>query len=297
MSKIISFSIVMSFLGLWIKNFMSHDLQTIVGFLLVFSFGILHGANDLMLIQKTLPNKKNNTTIQILALYLFFVGLGILLFYLFPFFSLLLFILVSGYHFGEQHWQLDCPDRKKRFLVFFQTAYGLLVLSILFLFHPLEVDQIIFNISDWNIPFDWLRYFFYGTVFATLLGGIILYVSKIKWKKPLFQELILFLVFSILFKTSSLIWGFALYFVIWHSIPSMLDQIQFLHGSVSIQKCWLYLKSGFLIWLISIIGILTLYYFFNQHYFFEALFFSFLAAITFPHVWVIIQMFKRKKTL
>lgn len=297
MSKYISFLVFLSFLGLWVKNFMSIELQTFVGFLLIFSFGILHGANDLVLIQKTLESKNSKATFQILTFYLSFVGLGFLLFYLVPFFALLLFILVSGYHFGEQHWQLNCNDSKKGFLVFFQTAYGLLILSILFLFHPTEVNKIILNISAWNIPFSWLKLFFYCIVFLTMCSGISIYIQKIKWKRPFFLELILLLVFSVLFKTSSLIWGFALYFIIWHSIPSMRDQIQFLYGSTSLQKCWLYIRSGFLIWLISIIGILTLYYFFNHYYFFEALFFSFLAAITFPHVWVIIQMFKRKKTL
>jgi hypothetical protein len=40
------------------------------------------------------------------------------------------------------------------------------------------------------------------------------------------------LLFTILFKSSSLIWGFAIYFVIWH-IPSIIDQIKFLNGSFS----------------------------------------------------------------
>jgi hypothetical protein len=75
----------------------------------------------------------------------------------------------------------------------------------------------------------------------------------------------------------------------------MKDQINFLYGSVSFENFKKYFNSAFFYWIISLIGILLLYIIFKNEYFFDALFFSFLAAITFPHVWVIVTMFKTKK--
>jgi beta-carotene 15,15'-dioxygenase len=86
------------------------------------------------------------------------------------------------------------------------------------------------------------------------------------------------LVFAVIFKVGSLIWGFALYFIFWHSIPSLNDQIRFIYGNYSFNNFKLYLKSALAYWLISLLGIVIV---------------SFLAAITFPHAYVILKMFKK----
>jgi Brp/Blh family beta-carotene 15,15'-monooxygenase len=128
-----------------------------------------------------------------------------------------------------------------------------------------------------------------------IITCLIKYFKSDEFKKIVFQELLFLFVFAIIFKTSSLIWGFTIYFIFWHSIPSMKDQINFLYGSVSFENFKKYFNSAFFYWIISLIGILLLYIIFKNEYFFDALFFSFLAAITFPHVWVIVTMFKTKK--
>jgi Brp/Blh family beta-carotene 15,15'-monooxygenase len=123
------------------------------------------------------------------------------------------------------------------------------------------------------------------------------YSSKL-FQQNLAVELLYLVVFTILFKVGSLIWAFAIYFIFWHSIPSLLDQTKFLFGVVSISNFKRYCKSAFLYWLISIVGIIILYFILKDYKIFDSIFFSFLAAITFPHVFVIERMFhiKNKKT-
>jgi beta-carotene 15,15'-dioxygenase len=295
MSKITNFSIVASFLGLWINSFFGETVQIFIGFLLIFSFGILHGANDLLLINKIQTTSSTISFYKILLYYIIVVGFGIFLFYFLPGLALLLFIIVSGYHFGEQHWQGDHTFNQKKITFLFQLSYGLLILNLLFIFHIAEVQKIISEISGVSIPSYSIVVFFYTSLGSFLILSLYKYFKSSKFKKRIFQELLFLFVFAIIFKTSSLIWGFAIYFILWHSIPSMFDQITFLYKSVSIENFIKYFKSAFVYWIVSLFGISILYLIFRKDYFFNSLFFSFLAAITFPHVWVIVNMFKTKK--
>ena len=295
MTKFTNFSIVASFLGLWINSFIEEETQIIIGFLLIFSFGILHGANDLQLIDKTLSKLSGNSFYKILLYYVAVVVFGALLFFFIPALALLLFIVVSGYHFGEQHWQSELMGESKKINLLFHLFYGLQILSLLFVFHIQEVQRIISDISKINLTSNSIYLFFYFSLFGFLVLCLIKYLKSKEIKKTVIQELLFLLVFAIIFKTSTLIWGFTIYFILWHSIPSMIDQISFLYGSVTFDNFKKYLKSAFLYWISSLAGILLLYLIFRNVYFFDALFFSFLAAITFPHVWVIVNMFKTKK--
>ena len=50
MKKIRDISIIASFAALWITSLFSGDFETLAGFILIFSFGILHGSNDILLV-------------------------------------------------------------------------------------------------------------------------------------------------------------------------------------------------------------------------------------------------------
>ena len=295
MPKYTNVAIVASFLGLWIDSFFSHDVQIAIGFVLIFSFGIMHGANDLLLIENVNTKKQSFSYFQLLSYYIAMVLLVTLLFYFVAWLALILFLIVSAYHFGEQQWQaLEFFSLWIR--IAFQFCYGSFVLLLLFAFHNLEVQRIIFEISSHFISTDWMQYLL--AFFSIMLIGLgsYLYTKSDQIRKQLLTELFYLIVFTILFKSSSLIWGFALYFVLWHSIPSIIDQIKFLYGTFSKVNVILYLKAALLYWMISLIGIATLYFLFKGEKIFNALFFSFLAAITFPHVLVIVKVFGKNST-
>jgi Brp/Blh family beta-carotene 15,15'-monooxygenase len=297
MLKNTNFSILLSFLSLWLTSFLKNESQIIVGFILILSFGIVHGANDLLLIKKINSTEKT-TYWKILFNYISIVLLAIILFTLVPWLAMLLFILVSSYHFGEQHWENKNFYSSKIASTLFNTVYGLFILLLLFQFHKKEVMTILFGITGLSLNFINITLLLI-IISLTLLGMFIynFYSSKL-FQKNLAVELLYLVVFTILFKVGSLIWAFAIYFIFWHSIPSLLDQTKFLFGDVSISNFKRYCKSAFLYWLISIVGIIILYFILKDYKIFDSIFFSFLAAITFPHVFVIERMFhvKNKKT-
>jgi len=294
MPKYSNFAIVASFLGLWINSFFSNEFQLFVGFILIFSFGILHGANDLALIKNVNTHKKVENFYKILLYYVIIVLTGATLFYIIPWLALTLFIIISGYHFGEQQWneQLKIEARWIKFL--YEILYGLIILFLIFTFHASEVQKIILAITGVEVSnFDFLFILKILLSLFTLLS-IFFYFKIERFKNYFFTELFYLLVFSIIFKVSTLIWGFALYFIFWHSIPSMMDQIKFLYGNVSFNNFKLYFRSAFVYWIVSLLGIALLYFIFKDQKIFNALFFSFLASITFPHVVVIVKMFGKK---
>ena len=294
MLKYTNFAIVASFFCLWLNSFFAKEIQIFISFFFIFTFGILHGANDLLIIKNTKDSKNGIPYYKILTYYVLVVLIGLSLFYLIPLVALLLFILVSAFHFGDQQgFYLDF-DVPKWMLILYPFIYGIFLLFLLFFFHINEVQIIATEIIRYKLP----NYYINEILTASGLIFIIL-SSYFYWKfksfqKKLEREFFFLVVFAILFKTSDLIWGFAIYFIIWHSIPSILDQIKYLHGSITFSHFVSYCRNGFTYWFASLFGIGILYFLFIDTEIFNGLFFSFLAAITFPHVLVILKMSHKK---
>lgn len=286
--------IICSFIGLWIDSFFSNKIQLLIGFFFIFSFGILHGANDLLLIQKINGEKSYKSFLQIITYYCVIIAIGIGLFYFIPSIALLLFIIVSGYHFGEQHWHFEVVVTKW-FQRIFHFTYGSVLLLMLFYIKATEVSAIIFSITRVSIPITYFQYLFYIFLIILLAFFYVLYKKEVFSINKLILEIFHLIIFALLFKATELIWGFAIYFVFWHSIPSIIDQIVFINGTLSSHNCIKYIKSAALYWIISLVGIFVLYSILKNTQIFNAVFFSFLAAITFPHVVVIFKMFDLKK--
>ena len=272
-------TIVLILLG----HLVNTSFQDLLGLVLIFSAGLIHGANDIQLLQK----KYSNTDfIFLIALYLAVVLFGGFLFFYSPKFGLFFFILFSGFHFGEQHWssflnQKVAPVFLNKIAYVF---YGLLIFALLFIFQVEEVKTLIKQISELSFTVN----FFYWT--ASILGiGFSGLAFFLPIDLKLFAKEILALVLlCILFANTSLLLSFSAYFVFWHSIPSIQDQILYLNDEISLAALKKYLKSSFLYWIMSLFGLFVFYFYFNvDSDYFIPLFFTFLAAITFPHTLVI----------
>ena len=298
MNLLSKFSIIISFFSLWLCSFVSAENQLFIGFAFILSFGILHGSNDIFVLKRILLKNENFSFFKILLLYVLFILCCILLFYYFPIIILVLFILFSGYHFGEQ--QLIYLNNKSEtssnlFLQSYQTLYGLLILFLLFEFHNNEVILVISDISKFRLNPLVITYGLLIIVILFLVFSVQILKTNSNNRKLLLKELFYLIVFSIIFKVSSLIWGFTIYFVVWHSLPSIINQVSFLYGEFSFINFLKYFKTALPYWLISLFGLGMFYFFSSELKLFNSLFFSFLAAITFPHVLVIYNMIRKFK--
>jgi Brp/Blh family beta-carotene 15,15'-monooxygenase len=224
------------------------------------------------------------------------VTAAILIFYFIPVLALLLFILFSAYHFGEQHWEEVLSNLSFPIQKFFFFCYGLLILFLVFLFNVEEVIKIIYEITSLelnNIYASEVTQILFVILFV--ITGQAVYKKQIAIKSVL-RELFSLLVFAIIFNSSSLIWGFTIYFIFWHSIPSLLDQIKFIYGDLKKKSVLKYIKAALPYWLVSLVGIAVLFLVFKDEKHFHSLFFAFIAAVTFPHAIVMLRMFSMKRT-
>lgn len=296
MKKINILSIVLSFFGLWLTSNLSGSFEIILAFILIFSFGILHGSNDILLIDSLSNYKTTYPFVKILTIYLLTILTAVVVFYFIPTLALVLFILFSAFHFGEQHWENRELQTLKWIINLFYLIYGLLILFILFIINKIEVITVVRSITNYNINENVINYGTISTIISFLLLSTFLILKSKIYKKNILKELFYLLIFIIIFKVSSLIWGFAIYFIFWHSIPSLFEQITFIYGDFNKKTILLYFKKALPYWIISLIGIATVYYIFKDQKLFYAVFFSFIAAVTFPHSIVINKMFTHKKT-
>jgi Brp/Blh family beta-carotene 15,15'-monooxygenase len=221
------------------------------------------------------------------------VVIAALIFYVAPKIAMLFFILFSGYHFGEQHFHKSIKESSLTSAILYMS-YGLVVLFLILALNIAEVSVIIKDIIGNTIDSSIYNYCLLGSFIVFILVGIKYYLDHTFGFKKIVYELFLLLVFFIFFSSSNLIWSFAIYFIIWHSIPSIIEQLDYLYKEISWKSFLKYIQKSFLVWLISIIAIGTLLYFFkDDKQIFLPIIFSFLGAITFAHSFVISKMFKK----
>jgi Brp/Blh family beta-carotene 15,15'-monooxygenase len=282
------FMIVTTFFFLWIAVLFDVQAEAILAYFLIFTFGIFHGSNDLKLIQRTTPSSLKNFYWKALASYLMVIGITVLFFALFPAMALLFFVIASSYHFGEQHWALHTENSP--LTTAFYTCYGLVIFFLLFYTNLEEVTPIVNEVTGFPMKPEYYLYVLAAS-FIGFIGIYLWWVLRKKIEVNIIKELFFLLVFYIVFRTASLLWAFSIYFVVWHSIPSLMDQTRYLYGSVSGKALLKYLKTSFAYWLISMAGLGLLYYLFHdQQGLFLSIMIYFLAAITFPHVVVMTRL-------
>lgn len=283
------YMIVASVFAIWAAIKLPESMETILGYFLVLTVGIGHGANDIAINYR---HKKRNTiqTLLFIAVYALIVLLGFGAFFVIPDLILALFIVVSGYHFGEEHLERFAIE-KAALKPYLYTSYGLsIILGLLYLKSqrslPVINELVILDITQTHLLYS---------LFISMLLTIVLAAWLLN-KVPaalLIREVFYLLVIALIFKISSLVWGFAIYFILWHSVPSILHQVHYLHETVNRKTILKYIKSSVLYWIAALVFLSVLYYFLSDK---TALFLSvivaFLGGITFPHVFVMHKLHK-----
>ena len=275
---ILAFSII--FFGL-------ESSYSILLFLIVMlSIGIPHGSVD-HIIAFINPNaRKFDSKLIFYVVYLSLIVFNIILWVLSPFLGLLVFLIISCYHFGETQVIGYNPTDNK----ILNFVIGANILLSLFLNNIVELQEILYILPQ----FSSLDLSGFDSVFFLLISVAVLMLSivnfEIKRKVPLYAEItILYMVF---FHTD-LLTSFALYFGFCHSLPMLMLEFKEFKTDSFMR---FYLKTlPFTI--LSIIFGFLLYQFNNDLLTSDNLIlfvFIIISSLTLPHVFIMKDFVKDK---
>jgi len=261
--------------------------------LFILLIGIPHGAIDHILLQKEYKLKST----RFYSLYVGLIASNIILWFILPLLSLILFLAISAYHFGQSQFSF-LPDK------FFNKALFMLWgLSILLGLIYYNLDDIILldgiiNEFDISITYSTTLILKYMTTATSILSlSMIWYLfakSEIDVERALIESILLGLI-HVAFFTLPIIIGFTLYFVLLHSLKVMFDEYKFLSRKIrsfTIRK-FIRLLAPFS--LVSIAGCILLIGLTTSGFINVSLAFLFIvliSAITLPHS-IVMEIFYR----
>ena len=282
-----NFKIYFTFILLWISIQFGQIVEDTVAFTLIISIGILHGANDILIISNTQNSKLKY--LKNLFIYLLIILVCVIIFLVNPFLSILTFILLSSYHFGEEHYSHKIKLPRTIEPLFF-ISYGLLIFTTIFYESINEVNTIMEALAKKGFEKKNIEITFFSALFVYLATNIYMYFKNNSSISLLLEEFFYLILLFVIFKTSTLIFGFSIYFILWHSIPSIIHQIQFISGDLNKKNIKIYLKKAYPFWILSVIGLPIIFVSLKDIQILEAIVFVTLFAVTAPHVWVMYKM-------
>lgn len=267
--------------------------------------GIPHGAVDVLVAYST--SQKDNkpfSQVRFLAAYLLRLILFGLILVFFPFIGIILFVLLSAYHFGETDlFFLQTDTIQGKILV---SCYGLVILAVILLSNVTELIKLI-NAAGLNDSFNTALVFIEVNNTSILSFVLLLFFSSIfiyflisgTSKAVPDYFLIQFAILVFVLYNLPLILGFTFYFVCWHSVLSLKNIITFLkNGNLFPMKTiinQILLYSSLAIGGIIITGVAG-YFFINNQAIILYIFLA-LAVLTAPHMQIMHNMYKKIRGL
>lgn len=286
-----------------INNFypLSLEIQLIFFGLGVVFLGIPHGSLDHVIYHRERNEAMNfKSVVRFLLFYVGFAVLYAILWIISVELSILLFILISAYHFGEMDLNgLSLTSSLKTRILF--SLYGLLFLLNYLLFQFPQVEAILLGFPGFDDGQIGKLRLLYGYQNEVLIASILffvpillfyLYQSQQFGLQQLVSVLQLSLLMLIVFNLPILL-GFGFYFNIWHAGLSMAEIKKFL-GWENKNYWFIYRKSwltnGFSFLMIAILFII----FKGNLERLLAIFFMSIAILTAPHMKVISVLFTKR---
>ena len=240
---------------------LSLEQQAPICLFFIFTLGIPHGALDNVLF---LSEHRLSKTRFYLS-YLGVIGLNIFLWLVFPVFTLLLFLVISAYHFGQSQFTQYFDSEKLRHNAL-HLFWGVALISGLILFNHGEI-QTLLNSSEDLSRFKWSGLYFsmllIFIVSSTLTTGLLVYlfVKKELGADQLALELFALAILLLGFYIFPLLIGFTMYFVILHSLKVLQEEFAYLKLRNITRSIWGFVKMVFPFTLISVAGIILVFYF------------------------------------
>lgn len=269
--------------------------STLLAVLLILFVGIPHGAADHRIFQQLYVNLHGRRALVLFYVaYLGLMGLVFLLWFYLPVVAFLLFVLLSCYHFGQGNFAY-LSGRDWRSIGLF-IIWGVWVVAVPVLSNYSEAHPVLTTLLKRDLPL--LSPTIIKQLILVLTVGVIVWLSLFASRLPgrlLLKEYLSLLVLGGMFWYTPLFLGFAVYFALWHALPSALDQITFLWQQNTPTTLWRYAKtilpfSLLSLAALSIIGWLLPLAEISQYW---SWLFVFIAGVTLPHMLLLDRVYQR----
>ncbi|MBS4073213.1 MAG: Brp/Blh family beta-carotene 15,15'-dioxygenase [Algoriphagus sp.] len=247
----------------------------IFGIILVL-VGIPHGGIDHLIHNPTI---KKSELFNFIIKYLFLIVIYSIIWLFSPKIALLIFILMSSYHFGQSHFiQRILP---KKFTSLSISLRGLFFLLIILLGSWERTKTILSPVIILELDINYRL----GILICLALVSIGLQLAqRVKMTVSDFLE---YLVLAPILYFSPLFISFIVYFGFWHALPSMLEEYRMLRTFTAYNSVKKFVVQLLPFSFISLFGI-GLILFFALSYLDEnevfMLFFALVSLISFPHI-------------
>lgn len=273
--------------------------QLLIAGILVAVVGIPHGATDYAIF-KRLVNKelKQQQKVQFFSFYMFLLmGYGVV-WYFMPVSALVIFLALSVYHFGQSNWNYLTADTNfgKALKVTSYISWGAFVLAAPICTHIETAQPVIESITQGQVidlghpAYQWLPI---GLLIFNALLILLFFSTRMLPLQDIFREFLNLILLSLLFWFTPLFLGFAIYFALWHSFGSVLDQINFIKEYSKQFNIKKYYIEATPMTILSFVGMGAIWY--VNHlwlgYSIVAVFFIMIAIVTLPHMLLIERLY------
>lgn len=191
--------------------------------------GLPHGATDHGLFDRLLKTEAESRGVNFYTAYLGVIALYGLLWWLFPIVAFGVFILMSVYHFGQSNW-VDVTALRGREARLQYLLWGSGVLLTPIILHAGDASDIVFTMTGFHfgtLSEQTTTWFIGGLGALNVIAIVALYFrAQLSFPRAA-RELLGYGLLMAMFFTNSLLLGFTVYFVFWHSLTSSQDQLRF----------------------------------------------------------------------
>lgn len=241
----------------------SESTQLMACGVLIALVGIPHGAIDNVLYLKD----NNVSPYKFYGGYLISMLIYLMLWLTYPSLSLLIFLFISAYHFGESQFSkyFSCKSFFRNSLYF---IWGANILAGMILYNNSELQSIFARYSDLQA----LLYLFNSDLYVPILVltslyllFMVVYFVKTNKVEPeyVFKELYILLLIHVAFAILPLLPGFTLYFVVLHSTKVLIDEFNFLKSKSNTLTITKFLTQLIPFTFISLVGGLGILFLIN----------------------------------
>lgn len=274
---------------------LSASASTVLAALLILFVGIPHGAADHRIFQQLYADLYGRRALGwFYVAYLGLMGFVFFLWYFLPVVAFLVFVILSCFHFGQGNFAyLSGKDWLSRGLF---IVWGVWIIAVPVLSNYSEAQPVLTILLNRDLPVlsPALIKQLVLLLTLTVIAWLVLLAPRLS-DNLLLKEFSSLVVLGLMFWYTPLFLGFAVYFALWHALPSALDQVTFLWQQKTPITLWKYGKTvlPFSLLALGALGSVAWWMPAEEISLYWSWLFVFIAAVTLPHMLLLDRVYQR----